>query len=387
MRALLVAGCLVVGACSSTDTQPTSAPETTSTPETTSSPTTTTTTEIVTTTTPASRVVELEPIEAPGGVQAWNVSYVSETVRGEPTTVTGWIAIPDAAEEEIPVVAWAHPTVGLADTCSPSAGGGRTPFSFRTELDAGWAVVATDYEGLGGPGLHPYLVSESAARSIFDIVRAARELDDRVGDRVALWGFSQGGHAVLSAAGLAADLAPELEVVGTVAIAPAVDLVGWPPVALGTTQQGYIATIVVAYAETYGLDVREVLGPLDDRLLEEITSACADPTFLGAALLPADRVFSADPSQVEPWASLLRDNSPDLVPIPSPVLIVAGDEDRLFDTAELPALVERMCALGTPVATMTYPDVGHLDVQTPAARDIRVFLTQRIRGSTFESDC
>ena len=44
-------------------------------------------------------------------------------------------------------------------------------------VDAGYVVAATDYEGLGTPGVHPYLVGESEGRSVLDAARAARALE------------------------------------------------------------------------------------------------------------------------------------------------------------------------------------------------------------------
>ena len=41
-------------------------------------------------------------------------------------------------------------------------------------IKAGYAVVRTDYDGLGTPGVHQYLVGTSEGRSVLDAVRAAR---------------------------------------------------------------------------------------------------------------------------------------------------------------------------------------------------------------------
>ena len=65
-------------------------------------------------------------------------------------------------------------------------------------LAHGYVVVATDYEGLGVPGVHPYLVGISEAHAVLDSVRAARELPAaQATHRFAVWGHSQGGHAAL----------------------------------------------------------------------------------------------------------------------------------------------------------------------------------------------
>src|SRR5690606_34020729 len=90
---------------------------------------------------------------------------------------------------------------------------------------AGFAVVSTDYEGLGGPGTHPYLVGTSEGRSMLDAGLAARQLPDLgAGAAAGLVGFSQGGHAALFAAQLAAEWSPQLSVLGVVLGAPATEI-------------------------------------------------------------------------------------------------------------------------------------------------------------------
>jgi pimeloyl-ACP methyl ester carboxylesterase len=68
---------------------------------------------------------------------------------------------------------------------------------------------------------------------VLDAARAARQLDGAgAGGRVVLAGHSEGGHAVLWAAELATSYAPELQVTGVAALAPAPTCppwCGWPP--------------------------------------------------------------------------------------------------------------------------------------------------------------
>ena len=77
-------------------------------------------------------------------------------------------------------------------------------------------MVSTDYEGLGTPGVHPYLIGKSEGRSTLDIIRAARQLDSRIGTRIAITGHSQGGHAALWAASLAHSWTPSSSSCATV---------------------------------------------------------------------------------------------------------------------------------------------------------------------------
>ena len=125
-----------------------------------------------------------------------------------------------------PVVSWAHGTSGIADSCAPSRDP-KGPYTFYAAtqfsawLKAGYAIANTDYEGLGTPGVHPYLVGRSEGRGVVDIVRASRQLDGRLARRYVIAGHSQGGHAALFAAGLGPKWAPELRLRGVAAYAPA----------------------------------------------------------------------------------------------------------------------------------------------------------------------
>jgi hypothetical protein len=130
-----------------------------------------------------------------------------------------------------PLITWAHGTTGLADNCAPSRdtaeelGGGYIAYANATInnwLEDGYAVVATDYQGLGTPGLHEYLIGTSEGKSVLDAVLAARQVNSSIGRRYAIAGHSQGGHAALWATKLArGGYIKKNTMVGTVAYAPA----------------------------------------------------------------------------------------------------------------------------------------------------------------------
>ncbi|MFP0525202.1 alpha/beta hydrolase [Acinetobacter baumannii] len=134
-----------------------------------------------------------------------------------PQPVGGW-----------PIVVWAHGTTGVADACAPSkaALADSTKDLISKLLAAGYVVVAPDYEGLGTPGIHPFLNVKSEAFSITDAVVAARNyLSQRNLLTSKKWvtvGHSQGGHAALGAAQYASRA--QLDYKGTVAVAPASNL-------------------------------------------------------------------------------------------------------------------------------------------------------------------
>ncbi|HAV4974200.1 alpha/beta hydrolase [Acinetobacter baumannii] len=127
-----------------------------------------------------------------------------------------------------PIVLWAHGTTGVADVCAPSKAAltESTKDLISKLLAAGYVVVAPDYEGLGTPGIHPFLNVKSEAFSITDAVVATRNyLSQRNLLTSKKWltvGHSQGGHAALGAAQYASRA--QLDYKGTVAVAPASNL-------------------------------------------------------------------------------------------------------------------------------------------------------------------
>src|SRR3984885_2568614 len=137
---------------------------------------------------------------APLGATAYRVLYRSIGMKGEPIFVSGVVIVPqgDPPPEGRPIVAWAHPTTGITPRCAPSL----AIFLFqqiqglRSFIEHGYVVAATDYPGLGTPETHPYLVGNSEARAVIDIVRAASNTSGAGGGkRFTAWGHSHGGQA------------------------------------------------------------------------------------------------------------------------------------------------------------------------------------------------
>lgn len=320
-------------------------------------------------------VIWAESIPAPDGVEAWNVLYLSEAIDGDPIAVSGWVAIPQGGDA-VPVVAFAHGTVGLGDECAPTRRGGQAPHNFQAALDRGWAVAYTDYQGLGTPGLHHYLVGSVEAQAMYDVVRAAGDLDGRVTPATVFWGFSQGGHAALFAGELASARAPDLDVAGVVAVAPAVDVSGWlaanPP-----GERQFLVLMALAYVDALGLERAAVLSPqLNDRA-ERIEHGCLMDAATAAS--GTDSLFSSEgvPAEVQAFALA---NDPGVNRIDVPVLLASSEADPLLrpDLADEFAAV--VCAAGTTLDRIVASDATHLQVMS-ATNDFAVeWMADRFAG-------
>ena len=327
-----------------------------------------------------------------GGAQSWRVLYHSRAIDGRDIAVSGVVIAPTVAGPSggRPVVALAHGTTGMADECAPSKEPGfDIPlFVLQPLLDAGYVIAATDYEGLGTPGLHPYLVGESEGRGVLDSVRAARELRDaNASPRTILFGHSQGGQAVLFAGELAPDYAPDLDVLGVVAAAPLTSPVdAIQPAAAFPGGLGYVVMIVkgleAAYPQVNAASLFADAGRADSEIVDRQCDVVA--AYAGRA---AGDVFVRSPLDVPEWRALLEKSvvGPDRLDVP--VLVVKGDADQILPKPLTDVFVQSLCAASDQIDYRVYRGANHSSVVVTSMSDVMTWIEDRAADKAFESNC
>jgi pimeloyl-ACP methyl ester carboxylesterase len=341
-------------------------------------------------------VVSAERVVAPDvdGL-AWRVTYRSRRIDGKGVNVTGVVVRPTgpAPQGGFPVIAWGHATTGVADACVPMArfDGHLGIPALQEHLDAGFVVAATDYEGLGGPGTHPYLVAESEARSVLDMVRTLPLIEgvDASGATL-LAGHSQGGHAVLAAAERRSRLAPDLQIVGVAALAPSGDLATTVPAMFRRRSLAELAILLaVGWADTYpDLEVEDVVGPAGmDAVTAARGRACLHELgpYLGDA--PVGELFVANPADLDAWAARIDENELDAERINIPVFVAGGGADELVVPSLVSDLVERLCGAGLAVDVHRYPEAGHGATVPASVADLHRWTRDRLAGEAVPSSC
>ncbi|UPW07722.1 lipase family protein [Gordonia terrae] len=141
-----------------------------------------------------------------GAASGNDFTYWSTGADGKAHLSSGVLMVPGgrAPAGGWPIVAWAHGSRGIADKCAPST----RPTAEDTEelkrwLGRGYAVVSTDYAGVGTPGTPQYYDLEATARNIVDAVRASRDIADNLSRSWAVVGEGQGAAAAITLARLA----------------------------------------------------------------------------------------------------------------------------------------------------------------------------------------
>lgn len=327
----------------------------------------------------------------------YRVLYSSQAVDGRNVATSGLVTIPAgrAPKGGFPVVSWAHGTTGIADACAPSRLIGDGAYVSRPYTQAlvgeiaawvkrGYAVVQSDYQGLGTPGTHPYLVGVAEGRSVLDIVLAARGVNRRVGKRFAIVGHSQGGHATLWAAALAERYTPALKLAGAVPLAPASHIGEQGAIArnLDSNPFGSLAAMIGAGAAVgMGVAPETIFSDAAMALYPQIEQRCADKlgaqdSFGGLSLRDTFRA-EADP---RPLLDFLSSNDPeDLTTISAPLLVGQGTADGTVLPTFTDQLVEAYQARGMTVTYTRYEGVDHQGVVAAARADTDAFL-RRVLG-------
>ena len=354
------------------------------------------------------------------GARAWKILYRSTDINNAAVPVTGIVVAPTgkAPAGGRPVVTYAHGTAGLARSCAitlvDNPAKDATFYSFPDSPDkvdagvpaltrmigAGYVVAATDYQGLGAPGFHQYLIGPTAGRNVLDAVVAAQQIPEAgAGRNAVVIGWSQGGQASVWAGQLADYVADSVKVLGAVALAPVNALeqskIEIEMVASGkklTTMMG-AETAMARYAMIMTfpeLKFSDVFTPLGEEYIKEASKfQCnkqmgASLDYIQAWKGPAMRT---DLLNQEAWLKRIEQVALGIVPSKVPIAVYQGDDDPIIFPAASEAYVKRACISGTAITYTNYAKTDHLRVPAQAQADFMKWIADRFAGKPAPSSC
>jgi pimeloyl-ACP methyl ester carboxylesterase len=331
--------------------------------------------------------------------EAYRILYSStDGMAGKATVaVSGALFLPKgkAPAAGWPLIAWAHGTVGIADVCAPS-------WNKRSERDSdylnhwlsqGYAVVASDYQGLGAPGGHPYLATRPEAYSVLDAIRAVQgEVRYALSSKVVLVGQSQGAGAAFATAGEAPLYAPEIDIRGTVATGTPYFTTNSSP----TDRDPNAVEGVFAYT-LYILHTVKQAEPAFD--MDAYLSDAAKPTMeltrtacLGAVWesilkekLSQAKAFKQDPTAVVArYYPLLAYAS---LKTRGPVFMGVGSKDHDVPPEGQRRLSEDACKAGAVIERHVYPALDHSGTVNGSLKDSTPFVKKAFAGEKIAGNC
>jgi Secretory lipase len=341
-------------------------------------------------------VIRAEPMDAylvPGlrlRARAWRVLYRSTSATGEPRAVSGAVLVPRGRWRSArPLIGYAVGTHGIGDSAAPSrllARGLEWEAGLMAmALARGWALAITDYEGLGTPGDHTYMVGRALGPNVLDAMRAARSLAPEelpVAGPAAIIGYSEGGAAAAWAAQLQPSYAPDVPLVAVVAGAAAANVEVAGPSLNGSFFSFFIAYGGIGYAAAYpDLELDSYLTPMArERIGALRESSVLQAMVWGPRHMRSSELTDPDVLELPEWRARLRENRLGLMAPAAPVLLHHARRDQIVSFAQSEALLADWQRLGADVRLyVTRGGVDHISgavAGTPVALD---WLARRLR--------
>lgn len=346
-------------------------------------------------------VIRAEPFATALPASATRILYRSTDTAGRAIAVSGTVLVPDApAPGPRKLISYAVGTQGIADRCAPSrqfAAGTEYESAFvSTLLARGYAVVVTDYQGLGTPGTHTYVNRAAEGHAVLDAVRAARHLGSAPdAGPTAISGYSQGGGASAAAAELAPSYAPDVQrtLVGAYAGAVPADLAATGTYLDGSASAGLLGYALNGFDAAYPeLHVADQLNAAGKRFLAETREQCVGDT---AARYPGVRsqtlteggrsltqILATEPFRGRVEQQRIGRTAPQV-----PMFVAHSVADDIVPFAQDATMVRSWCAKGARVQFAPIPVPTHVAAAAAAFPGALAFLDARFAGRQTPSTC
>jgi pimeloyl-ACP methyl ester carboxylesterase len=311
--------------------------------------------------------------------------------------VSGTVLVPTAGYRGArPVVAYAAGTQGWGAQCAPSkemtSGIFDEQFAVNNLLAKGWAVVVTDYPGLGTPGPEIYNVGIPEGYAVLDSLRAAVRLPVAglsAGAPMGIEGYSQGGAAAGWAAQEHARYAQELRLAGVAMGGTPANLQAVAANINGTAFFAFLAGTAIGFGTAYpSVNLNSYLNPAGKAAFSQLETMCqvqALLTFAGKHIEDYT-VGGVNPVNAPPVQAVLDENNLGAIAPDVPVLQTHGLIDEVIPYNVEQALHNQWCAAGVASQLTGYVGDHVLTAFEDQAQNVG-WLGDRIAGQAAPSNC
>jgi len=312
------------------------------------------------------------------------ILYHSRTSHGEDVAVSGVVLIPDGKPPAggWPVVAWAHEFRGMARQCAPTLirNLGVGPL-LAMYANLGYAVVATDYAGLGSDSGKSVEDMESNARDVIYSVAAARTAVKEIGVKWIAVGAFQGA---LASIGVAESEIRDPGYRGSIATSGLADAHSRYQ-RLGEDSSARMMLVLASTLKT--------LYP-EFQLSEMLTDAALPAYKHAEESCGAEIDLGFNNEMIKPgWEKghfvkdFFQRNSPSQKTANGPLLVISGELDKVVSLDMTTKTVDRMCKKGDRVLFLKYPNLDASGVMGASAADQISWIKARFAGDAAPSNC
>ena len=330
------------------------------------------------------RSEQIDQYNLPYELSALRILYHSRTANGEDVAVSAVVLIPDGKPPASgwPVIAWAHEFRGAARQCAPSLmkNLGAGPL-LAMYANLGYAVVATDYSGLGADSGKPVLDMQSNALDVIYSVAAARAAVKEIGPKWIGVGSFQGGMAAMAVAESEVRDPNYLGSIATSGVADAQD--AYQRFAQSSSNRTLLvlaSTVKALYPE---FQVSDMLKDTALPAYQRAAQTCGgetEPEFTNGMLKPGweDNRFVKE---------FFSRNTPGQTTARGPLLVISGEADRATPPEMTGKTVARMCRQGSRVLFLKYPDLNASGAMGASVADQISWIKARFAGHVAPGNC
>lgn len=330
----------------------------------------------------------------PPGTTAIRILYHSQSAAGKDVATSAVVLVPPGRPPAggWPVIAWAHGTSGVARMCAPSL---QKDMEYGEEglmpmVRAGFAVVATDYHGLGTAGPHEYVNKVAQGRDVIYSIPAARAAVPALGRKWVVVGHSQGGLAAWSVAEMQA-VRRDPDYLGAVSVAGAGDLktiltsMGDP----GSGAAFYLAYMAFAIhvfsPEFKPSDMLQ--GAALERYPDATRRGCWNYTYASFLDLPPGKIVNPGWDKKPASLRFFENDELGVAPIAGPMLVIAGEADQTVPIETVRATVRKACGNGLALTFRSYPGLDHDPTMEQSTPDQLAWVRDRFAGKAAADHC
>jgi len=320
----------------------------------------------------------------PFELSALRILYHSRTANGDDVPVSAVVLVPDGKPPARgwPVIAWAHEFRGAGRQCAPSLmkNLGVGP-RLAMYANLGYAVVATDYSGLGADSGNPVLDMQSNALDVMYSVPAARAAVTQIGPKWIALGPFQGG---LAAVAVAESEVHDPSYLGSVVTSGVADAQQVYQHFAQDSSNGMLlvlaSTVKALYPE---FQVSDMLKDTALPAYQRVAQTCGGetgPQFTNGMLKPGweNNRFVKE---------FFSKNTPGQKPARGPLLVISGEADLAIPAEMSEKTVARMCKQGSRILFLKYPDLDASGVMGASVADQISWIKARFAGDAAPSNC
>lgn len=333
------------------------------------------------------RSEEFYEYQLPEGVSAYRILYHSRSASRADVAASGVVLVPDKPPPAggWPVIAWAHGFTGTARYCAPSLMRNLNQGPFLSMyVKLGYAVVATDYAGLGTEFRNASVDMRSNAADVIYSIAAAQSAVPRIGRRWVAMGETAGGLAALAVAELESDIR-DPGYLGSIAVSGIADAKDfYEQVAKGNSPGQLIFLAYVVQTLYPRFEANQVLTEKALTLYRQIGKSCA---MASADSVPASQMLKPGWEDNGFVQEFFARNTVGQKRAYGPLLIISSDADPAAQTGLTARSVARMCRQGDPVRFHAYPSSEFAGVLGDSVRDQLTWIQARFAGRSGSSNC